>query len=162
MQDGCIFLRRLPSHIVRSRPDPDAQNAVLSFSALRLGRPVCGRTRCHPGMIPNPFDIPLRAGMLDGRTVDGIRHARGGSGSQPVQRRLRLVKPRAAPWFVPMTRDACLLMPGMLADLAVLSADYLSFSVPVLRIAQIESLLTMVGGPNCLCGRSFSAFYNKD
>ncbi len=32
----------------------------------------------------------------------------------------------------------------MLADLAVLSEDY--FSVPVVRIAQIESLLTMVGG----------------
>jgi predicted amidohydrolase YtcJ len=35
-------------------------------------------------------------------------------------------------------------MPGMLADLAVLSEDY--FSVPVSRIAQIHALLTMVGG----------------
>ena len=35
-------------------------------------------------------------------------------------------------------------MPGMLADLAVLSEDY--FSVPISRIGQIQSLLTMVGG----------------
>ena len=35
-------------------------------------------------------------------------------------------------------------MPGMLADLAVLSDDY--FSAPVSDIAKIRSLLTMVGG----------------
>ena len=34
--------------------------------------------------------------------------------------------------------------PGMLADLAVLSEDY--FGVPILRIAQIESLMTVLGG----------------
>jgi predicted amidohydrolase YtcJ len=35
-------------------------------------------------------------------------------------------------------------MPGMLADLAVLSDDY--FSVELARVAQIRSVLTMVGG----------------
>lgn len=35
-------------------------------------------------------------------------------------------------------------MPGQLADLAALSEDY--FAVPISRVAETESLLTMMGG----------------
>ena len=45
-------------------------------------------------------------------------------------------------------------MPGMLADLAVLSDDY--FSVPISRIGQIQSLLTMVGGKVVYASGPFS------
>jgi predicted amidohydrolase YtcJ len=42
----------------------------------------------------------------------------------------------------------------MLADLAVLSEDY--FTVPLLRIAQIESLMTVVGGKIVYAAGPFS------
>jgi len=45
-------------------------------------------------------------------------------------------------------------MPGMLADLAVLSDDY--FTVPVSDIAKIRSLLTMVGGQIVYASDPFS------
>jgi predicted amidohydrolase YtcJ len=47
------------------------------------------------------------------------------------------------------------LMPGMLADLAVLSDDY--FSVPISDIAKIRSLLTMVGGQIVYASGPFSS-----
>jgi predicted amidohydrolase YtcJ len=47
----------------------------------------------------------------------------------------------------------------MLADLAVLSEDY--FSVPLPRIAQIESLMTVVGGRIVYAAGPFSNFEPK-
>ena len=46
-------------------------------------------------------------------------------------------------------------MPGMLADLAVLSDDY--FTVPISDIAKIKSLLTMVGGQIVYASGPFSS-----
>jgi predicted amidohydrolase YtcJ len=43
----------------------------------------------------------------------------------------------------------------MLADLAILSEDYLS--VPIPRIAQIESLITIVGGKIVYAAGPFSS-----
>lgn len=50
-------------------------------------------------------------------------------------------------------------MPGMLADLAVLSDDYLS--VPISDIAKITSLLTMVDGRIVYGAGPFSAIEQK-
>ena len=80
--------------------------------------------------------------MLDGRTVDGIV-TRGAEEIPGREEALRIYTEGSA-WFAHDESRRGRLVPGMLADLAVLSEDY--FSVPLLRIAQIESLLTMVGG----------------
>jgi len=48
------------------------------------------------------------------------------------------------------------IVPGQLADLAVLSADY--FSVPEEEIKNLESVLTVVGGKVVYAGEAFSKF----
>ncbi|MND07327.1 hypothetical protein D3C83_292300 [compost metagenome] len=48
------------------------------------------------------------------------------------------------------------LEPGKLADLAVLSADYLT--VPVGEVSGIESVLTMLGGKVVYAADPFSTF----
>jgi hypothetical protein len=52
------------------------------------------------------------------------------------------------------------LVPGQLADLAVLSADY--FSVPVEEIKQLESVLTLVGGKIVYAKAEFATFAPTD
>jgi hypothetical protein len=91
-------------------------------------------------MIPNPF-VSLRW-MLDGRTVDGI--ATRGTDEIPSREEALRIYTEGSAWFAHDESRRGRLLPGMLADLAVLSEDY--FSVPLLRIAQIESLMTVVGG----------------
>jgi predicted amidohydrolase YtcJ len=109
-------------------------------SALKLALPVGGGTDANRVMISNPF-VSLRW-MLDGRTVDGIA-TRDAEQIPSREAALRLYTEGSA-WFAHDDGRRGRLMPDMLADLAVLSEDY--FSVPVARIAQIRSLLTMVGG----------------
>jgi predicted amidohydrolase YtcJ len=101
-------------------------------------------------MISNPF-VSLRW-MLDGRTVDGIA-TRGSEEIPSREEALRLYTEGSA-WFAHDEDRRGRLMPGMLADLAVLSEDY--FSVPVSRVAQIRSLLTMVGGRIVYAAAPFS------
>jgi predicted amidohydrolase YtcJ len=80
--------------------------------------------------------------MLDGRTVDGIA-TRGPPEIPSREQALRLYTEGSA-WFAHDESRRGRLVAGMLADLAVLSDDYFSVEIP--RIAQIESLLTLVGG----------------
>jgi predicted amidohydrolase YtcJ len=91
-------------------------------------------------MIPSPF-VSLRW-MLDGRTVDGI--ATRGPEEIPSREEALRIYTQGSAWFAHDEGRRGRLLPGMLADLAVLSEDY--FSVPVSRIGQIQSLLTIVGG----------------
>jgi predicted amidohydrolase YtcJ len=109
-------------------------------SALRLALPVGGGTDANRVMIADPF-VSLRW-MLDGRTVDGI--ATRGPDEIPDRRAALRIYTEGSAWFAHDENRRGRLMPGMLADLAVLSEDY--FTVPIPRIAQIRSLLTMVGG----------------
>jgi predicted amidohydrolase YtcJ len=102
-------------------------------------------------MIPNPF-VSLRW-MLDGRTVDGI--ATRGTEEIPSREEALRIYTEGSAWFSHDENRRGRLVPGMLADLAVLSEDY--FTVPVDRIAQIESLMTMVGGNIVYAAGPFSA-----
>jgi predicted amidohydrolase YtcJ len=137
MQDGLYFAA--PSYIAERGPDQMSHTPPI-VSALKLEIPVGGGTDANRVMIPNPF-VSLRW-MLDGRTVDGIATRR----PQEIPSReaaLRLYTQGSA-WFAHDDARRGRLMPGMLADLAVLSDDY--FNVELARVAQIHSVLTMVGG----------------
>jgi predicted amidohydrolase YtcJ len=137
MQDGLYFAA--PSYIAE-RGGAQMSRAPPIVSALHLALPVGGGTDANRVMIADPF-VSLRW-MLDGRTVDGIA-TRGPDEIPDRQTALRIYTEGSA-WFAHDENRRGRLMPGMLADLAVLSEDY--FTVPIPRIAQIRSLLTMVGG----------------
>ena len=109
-------------------------------SALRLGVATGAGTDAHRVMSYNPF-VALQW-LLDGRTVGGTA-TRGPQEIPSRQEALRLYTSGSA-WFDHSGRRRGSLEQGKLADLAVLSKDYLS--VPVGEIGGIESLLTMVDG----------------
>jgi len=110
------------------------------MSALRAGVSVGAGTDAHRVMSYNPF-VALRW-LLDGRTVGGAP-TRWQEEIPSRQEALRLYTSGSA-WFDASEGRRGSLEPGKLADLAVLSKDYLA--VPVAEISGIESLLTMVGG----------------
>ena len=137
MQDGMYFAA--PSYIAERGPDQMSHTPPI-VSALKLEIPVGGGTDANRVMVPNPF-VSLRW-MLDGRTVDGIATRRPAE-IPSREAALRLYTTGSA-WFAHDDNRRGRLMPGMLADLAVLSDDY--FSVDLSRVAQIQSVLTVVGG----------------
>ena len=67
----------------------------------------------------------------------------GAAFAQSADAALRLYRLGSA-WFAHDDDISGSLVPGKLADLAVLTQDYLT--VPVEHVGEIESLLTMVGG----------------
>ena len=80
--------------------------------------------------------------MLDGRTVAGLP-TRSGEETPTRLDALRIYTQGSA-WFAHDDDRRGSLAVGKLADLAVLTSDYLT--VPVDEIGGIRSLLTMVGG----------------
>jgi predicted amidohydrolase YtcJ len=97
-------------------------------------------TDAHRVMSYNPF-VALRW-MLDGKTVGGTP-LRGAEETPSRPEALRLYTLGSA-WFAKDEARRGSLEPGKLADLAVLDQDYMT--VPVEKIASLQSLLTMVGG----------------
>jgi hypothetical protein len=90
--------------------------------------------------------------MLDGKTVGGTPMR----GPEEIPSRLDALRlyTLGSAWF---SRDEGMrgsLEVGKLADLAVLSQDYMT--VPVERIGETESLLTMVGGTIVYAAAPFS------
>jgi predicted amidohydrolase YtcJ len=124
-------------------------------SALRLGLPVGGGTDAHRVMGPNPF-VSLQW-MLDGKTVSGV--AMRAAEELPSRMEALRLYTQGSAWFSfeESTRGA--LAVGQLADLAVLSRDYLS--VPVGEIGGIVSLLTMVGGRIVYADGPYAALEEK-
>jgi predicted amidohydrolase YtcJ len=117
-----------------------ARRAPPIMSAVRIGVPTGAGTDAHRVMSYNPF-VALQW-LLDGRTTGGTP-LRGSDEIPSRQDALRLYTSGSA-WFDHSERKRGTLEAGKLADLAVLSKDYLR--VPVNEIGGIESLLTMVGG----------------
>ena len=109
-------------------------------SALRLGLQVGGGTDAHRVMNYNPF-VSLQW-MLDGKTVGGMPMR--GPEEMPTREEALRIYTLGSAWFSFDDEKRGSLAPGKLADLAVLTKDYLS--VPVEEIGAIASLLTMVGG----------------
>jgi predicted amidohydrolase YtcJ len=109
-------------------------------TARRIGVVTGAGTDAHRVASYNPFTA--LQWLLDGRTVSGTV-LRGASETPSRADALRLYTMGSA-WFSFDDAMRGSLEVGKLADLAVLSKDYMT--IPVTEIGGLESLLTMVGG----------------
>ena len=119
---------------------------------LQVGVPVGAGTDATRVSSYNPW-LSLYW-LITGKTV-------GGTSLYPEQNRLdRMEALRlytvGSSWFSSDEGKKGSIVPGQLADLAVLSADY--FAVPEEEIKGIESLLTIVGGKVVHASEPFSQF----
>jgi len=123
------------------RQGPDAGRRIPPVvTAQRLGIRIGGGTDAHRVASYNPFTS--LQWFLDGKTVAGTP-IRGPEETADRMTALRFYTLGSA-WFSFDDDVRGSLEVGKLADLAVLSADYLS--VPADAIGDIESLLTVVNG----------------
>jgi predicted amidohydrolase YtcJ len=109
-------------------------------TALRLGLTVAGGTDAHRVSSYNPF-VALQW-YLDGTTIGGVQTR--GDTEAPSRRQALEMYTRNSAFMANEDDKRGTLEPGKFADLAVLSADYLT--APVKEIGKIRSVLTMVGG----------------
>jgi hypothetical protein len=109
-------------------------------TAFKLGLTVTGGTDAHRVSSYNPF-VALQW-YLDGTTIGGIQTR--GDAEAPSRRQALEMYTRNSAYAANDDDKRGTLEPGKLADLAVLSADYLT--APVKEIGKIKSVLTMVGG----------------
>jgi predicted amidohydrolase YtcJ len=132
-----------------------ASRAPPLASALRMKLPVGGGTDAHRVMAPNPF-VSLQW-MLDGKTVSGV--AMRAPEELPTRIDALRLYTQGSAWFSfeESTRGA--IKVGQLADLAVLSRDYLG--VPIGEIGGTVSLLTMVGGRIVYADGPYAALEEK-
>ena len=108
---------------------------------------------------PPPFNVPSkRVTNLDGKTVGGFP-TRGPEELPTRVQALRLYTEGSA-WFTFEEDRRGALAVGKLADLAVLSKDYLT--VPVDEIGGIVSLMTMVGGRIVYAAGPYAALEQKN
>jgi predicted amidohydrolase YtcJ len=117
-----------------------ARHAPPIARMLQMGIPVGAGTDATRVASYNPW-VSLYW-MVTGKTV-------GGTSMYPETNRLDRAEALrrytlGSAWFSGEEEKKGAIVPGHLADLAVLSADY--FSVPEQEIKGIESVLTMVGG----------------
>jgi predicted amidohydrolase YtcJ len=109
-------------------------------TARRIGVVVGAGTDAHRVASYNPFTA--LQWLLDGRTVAGTA-LRGAQETPSRADALRLYTIGSA-WFSFDDGARGSLEAGRLADLAVLSKDYMT--VPVAEVGSLESVLTIVGG----------------
>lgn len=109
-------------------------------TALKLGLVVGGGTDAHRVSSYNPF-VSLQW-YLDGTTIGGTQTR--GPEEAPSRRQALEMYTRNTAYMANDDDKRGTLEPGKFADLAVLSADYLT--APVKEIGKIRSVMTMVGG----------------
>jgi predicted amidohydrolase YtcJ len=120
---------------------PEAARRVPPVNtAAKIGVVVGAGTDAHRVASYNPFTA--LQWFLDGKTVSGV--AIRGPEETPTRADALRFYTMGSAWFSRDDHARGSLEVGKLADLAVLSSDYLT--VPVDQIGRIESLLTMVGG----------------
>jgi predicted amidohydrolase YtcJ len=117
-----------------------ARRAPPVVTGERIGVVIGAGTDAHRVASYNPFTC--LQWFLDGKTVGG--HAIRGPEETPSRADALRFYTMGSAWFSHDDDVRGSLEVGKLADLAVLSKDYMS--VPVAEIGGIESLLTMVGG----------------
>jgi predicted amidohydrolase YtcJ len=124
----------------QQRGEAAARRAPPVETARELGVAVGAGTDAHRVASYNPFTA--LQWFLDGKTVSGVA-LRSPEETPSRENALRYYTSGSA-WFAHDEAKRGSLEIGKLADLAVLSKDYMT--VPVDQIGGIESLLTMVGG----------------
>jgi predicted amidohydrolase YtcJ len=126
--------------LVRRQGKDAARRIPPVVTGARLGVHIGAGTDAHRVASYNPFTS--LQWFLDGKTVAGtpIR------GPEEAPDRMTALKfyTLGSAWFSFDDDVRGSLAPGKLADLAVLSADYLT--VPVGEVGDIESVLTLLGG----------------
>jgi predicted amidohydrolase YtcJ len=117
-----------------------AQHMPPINTALKVGVKIGAGTDAHRVADYNPF-IALRW-MLDGKTASG-KPLRA---TNEIPSRLQALKlyTSGSAWLAHDEKNRGVLEVGKLADLAVLSQDYMR--VPLDKMADTHSVLTMVGG----------------
>ena len=109
-------------------------------TAMKLGLTVAGGTDAHRVSSYNPF-VSLQW-YLDGTTIGGVQTR--GETEAPSRRQALEMYTRNSAFMANDDDKRGTLEAGKFADLAVLSADYLT--APVKEVGRIKSVLTMVGG----------------
>ena len=137
MQDAFYFRGEA---FLGQRGAEEAAHVPPIVSALAMGLPVGGGTDAHRVMWYSPF-VSLQW-MLDGKTLGGV--AMRAPDELPTRLQALRLYTEGSAWFAFDENDRGSLATGKLADLAVLSRDYLT--VPTEQIGGTVSLLTMVGG----------------
>jgi predicted amidohydrolase YtcJ len=115
-------------------------NAASVENAKELGVNMGAGTDAHRVASYNPFTA-LEWSLVAGKSTGGVQ--RGAEQTPTREDALRAYTIGSA-WFSFDENKRGSLEPGKLADLAVLTKDYMT--VPADQIGGIESLLTMVGG----------------
>ncbi|MEO8260100.1 MAG: amidohydrolase [Acidobacteriota bacterium] len=130
---------------------PEAARRVPPVNtAMQIGVAVGAGTDAHRVASYNPFTA--LQWFIDGKTVGGV--AIRGPGETPTRADALRFYTIGSAWFSRDDQIRGSLEAGKLADLAVLSADYLT--VPVDQIGRIESVLTMVGGKTVYAGAEYA------
>ena len=128
-----------------------ARRAPPVVTASKIGIPIGAGTDAHRVASYNPFTA--LQWFLDGKTVSG-RAIRGPEETPSRLDALRFYTIGSA-WFSHEDRTRGSIETGKLADLAVLSQDYLT--APVEKIGSTVSLLTVVGGRVVYADKPFEA-----
>ena len=126
--------------LVRRQGKDAARRMPPVVTGGKLGVAIGAGTDAHRVASYNPFTS--LQWFVDGKTVAGTP-IRGADETPARMAALRFYTLGSA-WFSFDEKTRGSLEPGKLADLAVLSADYLT--VPTDEIGNIESVLTLVGG----------------
>src|SRR5881397_3002509 len=119
---------------------PAAERTPPITRMLSMGIPVGAGTDATRVASYNPFVVLYW--LITGKTV-------GGTALYPESNRLERMEALrlytvGSSWFSSEEGKKGSIVPGQLADLAVLSSDY--FSIPEEEIKRLESVLTIVGG----------------
>jgi len=148
MQDAMYFNG---DATIRQR-GPAARRIPPLETARKLGVVIGAGTDAHRVASYNPFTC--LQWILDGRTVEGITMR--SAEERPTRADALRMYTSGSAWFASADDRRGSLEVGKLADLAVLTKDYMG--VPVEQIGSIESLLTMVGGKVVYAAGPFQAF----
>jgi predicted amidohydrolase YtcJ len=137
VQDRLVYSGQIVSKVL----GPEASRRAPPIkTALKMGLHVAAGTDSDQVAPYNPF-VSIRW-LLDGKVIDGTP-MRGPEESPDREEALRMYSLNSA-WFTFDEAKRGSLQPGKYADLAVLSDDYLT--VPVEKVGELHSVLTLVGG----------------
>jgi predicted amidohydrolase YtcJ len=152
MQDAMYFNG---DAFIKTRGRDAARRTPPIKTAENIGVAIGAGTDAHRVMSYNPF--AALEWIVDGKTIAGTA-TRDRDELPSREEALRLYTQGSA-WFTHDEGKRGALVPGRLADIAVLSKDYASVADD--EIGGIESLLTMVGGRIVYGSGSFAAFEDK-